>query len=154
VVSQRIDAGTEGSREALLEALQQGPVWMNYTGHGSLTRLCDEGLLKLEDGESWGNPALVVAWTCLAAHYVHPTQDSMAEVWLRVPRGGAVAFLGAVGETTSREQAPFLRAFYRDLVEQERLGDAWLAALRAGWSADVRWGYVLLGDPALRFSLE
>jgi hypothetical protein len=153
-LAQRLDAGEEGSRGALVEALQQGPVWMNYTGHGSLTLLCDEGLLRLEDGESWREPALVVAWTCLAAHYVHPTQDSMAEVWLRTRRGGAVAFLGPVGETTSREQEPFLQSFYGALGERERLGDAWLAALQEGRSDDVRWGYVLLGDPALLLNLE
>jgi hypothetical protein len=151
---QRLDASEKGSRAELLGTLQQGPVWLNYTGHGSLTMLCDEGLLTLEDGENWGEPALVVAWTCLAAHYVHPTQDSMAEVWLRLPRGGAVAFLGPVGETTSAEQEPFLRAFYGALRDQERLGDAWLAALREGRSADVRWGYVLLGDPALHLNLK
>jgi hypothetical protein len=151
---QRLDAGDEGSRADLLEALKQGPVWLNYTGHGSLTILCDEGLLTLEDGESWRDPALVVAWTCLAAHYAHPTQDSMAEVWLRAPRGGAVAFLGPVGETTSREQEPFLEAFYSALGRQARLGDAWLTALRVGRSADVRWGYVLLGDPALCLNVE
>jgi hypothetical protein len=153
-MAQRLDAGDEGSRADLLEALRAGPVWLNYAGHGSLTILCDEGLLTLEDGANWWNPALVVAWTCLAAHYVHPTQDSMAEVWMRVPNGGAVAFLGPVGETTSRDQEPFLQAFYSALKERERLGDAWLAALQDGRSDDVRWSYVLLGDPALRLNLE
>jgi hypothetical protein len=152
--AQRLDAGQEGSRAELLEALQNGPAWLNYTGHGSLTILCDEALLRLEDGATWREPALVVAWTCLAAHYVHPIQDSMAEAWLRTPQGGAVAFLGPVGETTSREQEPFLRAFYDALRDHARLGDAWLAALQEGHSRDVRWGYVLLGDPALRLKLE
>ena len=167
---QRLDAGDDGSRAEALEALSGGPVWLNYAGHGSLTLLGDEGLLTVEDGETWREPALVVAWTCLAAHFIHPTQASMAEVWLRSPRGGAVAFLGPVGETTTGEQEPFVEAFYRALLEKERLGDAWLAALRLcpstgsghrsgqalqeNGSQDVAWGYVLLGDPALRLRLE
>jgi hypothetical protein len=151
---ERLRAEQEGSRSDLLTALDQGRVWLNYTGHGSLTLLCDEGLLSLEDGESWSAPALVTAWTCLAAHYVHPSQDSMAEAWLRADQGGAVAFLGPVGETTTSQQRPFADAFYRALEEQDRLGDAWLAALREGRSDDVRWGYVLLGDPALRLNLD
>jgi hypothetical protein len=151
---QRFDAGNGAGRQDLLQTLEHGPVWLNYTGHGSLTVLCDEGLLRLEDGGSWRDPALVVAWTCLAAHYVHPTQESIGEAWLRSPQGGAVAFLGPVGETTSVEQGPFLRAFYGALDEQSRLGDAWVAALRAGLSDDVRWGYTLLGDPALRLRQE
>jgi hypothetical protein len=155
VTPERLDAGDEGARQELLAALDQGPTWLSYTGHGSLALLCDEGLLKLEDGERWGAPALVTAWTCLAAYYAHPTQDSMAEAWLRAPRGGAVAFLGPVGETTSSAQIPFARAFYRALDEgEDRLGSAWLAALQEGSSEDVRWGYVLLGDPALRLGLD
>jgi hypothetical protein len=146
----RLDAGDEASRAELLLALNDGPAWLNYSGHGSLTLLCDEGVLTLEDGEAWHQPALVVAWTCLAAHFIHPTQDSMAEAWLRTPQGGAVAFLGPVGETTADEQAPFARAFYQSLAGGQRLGDAWLAALQQGGSREVMWGYVLLGDPALR----
>jgi hypothetical protein len=146
---QSLDAGDETSREAALAALRQGPIWLNYTGHGSLTILCDEGVLTLEDGKSWGEPALVVAWTCLAAHFIHPAQVSIGETWIRAPSSGAVAFLGPVGETTTGEQKPFIQAFYTALKEKERLGDGWLAALQVGGSQDVVWGYTLLGDPAL-----
>jgi hypothetical protein len=151
---QRLNAEDEGSRTEALDVLRHGPTWLNYIGHGSLTLLCDEGILTLEDGETWREPALVVAWTCLSAHFIHPVQVSMAEVWLSTPQGGAVAFLGPVGETTSGEQAPFARAFYQALAEGERLGDAWLAALQEGDSQDVTWGYVLLGDPALHLVHE
>ena len=150
IPTQRVDAGEEGSREKALELLRDGPVWLNYNGHGSLTLLCDEGILTLEDGKSWRKPVLVVAWTCLAAHYIHPTQVSMAETWLREPKGGAVAFLGPVGETTTGEQTPFARVFYQALLEKQRMGDAWLAALQAGGSQDVARGFVILGDPALQ----
>jgi hypothetical protein len=147
---QSVDAGDERSREDALAVLKQGPTWLNYTGHGSLTILCDEGVLTIEDGKSWGEPALVVAWTCLAAHFVHPAQDSIGEAWIRAPRSGAVAFLGPAGETTTDEQKPFIQAFYAALKEEQRLGEAWLAALKAGGSQDVALGYILLGDPALR----
>jgi len=150
VSAQSVDAGDETSRKDTLAALKKGPTWLNYTGHGSLTILCDEGVLTIEDGESWGEPALVVAWTCLAAHFVHPAQDSIGEAWIRAPRSGAVAFLGPVGETTTGEQRPFMQVFYAALKEDNRLGDAWAAALESGGSQDVAWGYVLLGDPALR----
>jgi hypothetical protein len=150
ISTQKLDAGEETSREDALAVLKQGPTWLNYSGHGSLTILCDEGILTLEDGETWGEPALVVAWTCLAAHFIHPAQVSIGEAWLRAPRSGAVAFLGPVGETTTGEQKPFIQAFYTALNESERLGDGWLAALQAGGSQDVAVGYTLLGDPALR----
>ncbi|MBN1813532.1 MAG: hypothetical protein JXA14_16965 [Anaerolineae bacterium] len=154
VSAQSVDVGDETSREDTLAVLKQGPTWLNYAGHGSLTILCDEGVLTIEDGESWGAPALVIAWTCLAAHFIHPAQDSIGETWVRAPRSGAVAFLGPVGETTTGEQRPFIQAFYAALKEDDRLGDAWVAALQAGGSQDVAWGYALLGDPALRILHE
>jgi hypothetical protein len=147
---QSVDAGDETSREDALAALKQGPTWLNYTGHGSLTILCDEGVLTIDDGKSWGEPALVTAWTCLAAYFVHPAQDSIGEAWVRAPHSGAVAFLGPASETTTSEQRPFIQAFYTALKEDDRLGDAWIAALQAGGSQDVALGYILLGDPALR----
>jgi hypothetical protein len=149
VPAQSADAGDKTSRADTLAALKQGHIWLNYTGHGSLTILCDEGILTIEDGESWGEPALVTAWTCLAAHFVHPAQDSIGETWVRAPRSGAVAFLGPTGETTTSEQRPFVQAFYAALQAGDRLGDAWVAALQAGGSQDVARAYVLLGDPAL-----
>jgi len=44
--------------------------------------------------------------------------------------------------------------FYQALSETDTIGKAWLRALQQGSSEDVRWGYVLLGDPALRLVPE
>ncbi len=145
-----LDAGAPDARSAALAALDS-PTWLIYNGHGSLRQLGDEGVLTLEDGATWQAPALVNMWTCLSAHFTHPQQPSLAEAWLAAPDAGAVAFLGPVGETLTAEQRPFAQSFYRALDEHPRLGDAWLAALRqtAGGAPDVRWGFVLLGDPAL-----
>ncbi len=93
---------------------------------------------------------MVIAWTCLAGHFAHPTQASLAEAWMQTPGGGAVAFLGPVGETTIFEQRPAAQVFYRALARQPRLGDAWLQVLQdKNNAADVRWGFLILGDPAL-----
>jgi len=148
--ARRIDSGEERSREQLLEALNQGPTWFNYTGHGSLTRLCDEEILTINDGQNWKQPSVVIAWTCLAGHFAHPTQASIAEAWLLTPNGSAVAFLGPVGETTTFEQRPTAQAFYEALPQHRRIGDAWLKAIQTETGApDVRWGFLVLGDPAL-----
>ncbi|MGC9357089.1 MAG: C25 family cysteine peptidase [Anaerolineae bacterium] len=153
--AERIDTGDEDGREALLGALDAAPCLLNYNGHGSLVQLGDEAVIKWDEGATWSQPTVVVAWTCLAAHFTHSRQISMAEAWLRVPEGGAVAFLGPVGETTTFEQRPFIEAFYEALPSKPRLGDAWLQALQLdGGSADVRWGFVILGDPALQVTVE
>ena len=145
---QWVDVAQGNSRDEVIDALREAPVWLNFTGHGSPAQLCDEGILTADDGATW-QPAVIVAWTCLAGHFLHPTHDSLAETWLRSPRGGAVAFLGPVGETTPGEQRPFIQAFYRALHDQSRLGDAWCVALQIDGSPDVALGYTILGDPAL-----
>jgi hypothetical protein len=146
----RLDAGDRESRAEALRALREGPTWVNYAGHGSLTLLCNEGTLVLEDGETWRDPAVMVAWTCLAGHFIHPEQESIGEAWMRLPQGGVAAFLGPVGETTTGEQLPFAMTFYATLREEGQIGNAWLAAIQKEGSQDVMWGYSILGDPALR----
>ncbi|MGC9398741.1 MAG: C25 family cysteine peptidase [Anaerolineae bacterium] len=145
----RLDAGDPTCRDTLLSTLSDGPRVLTYVGHGSLRQLGDEGVLLIEDGAMWDDPSVVVAWTCLAAHFTHTRQPSMAEVWLAQPQGGVAAFLGPVGETTTFEQKPYAAAFYAALQETPRLGDAWLTALQTPGSRDVRWGFTILGDPAL-----
>ncbi len=147
--SPRLDAGDPTCRDTLLTTLGDGPRVLTYSGHGSLRQLGDEGVLLIEDGAAWKDPSVVVAWTCLAAHFTHTRQRSMAEVWLAQPQGGVAAFLGPVGETTTSEQRPYAAAFYAALQETPRLGDAWLTALQISGSRDVRWGFTILGDPAL-----
>jgi hypothetical protein len=145
----RLDAGDPTCRDTLLTTLGEGPRVLTYSGHGSLRQLGNEGVLLIEDGTAWKDPSVVVAWTCLAAHFTHTRQRSMAEIWLAQPQGGVAAFLGPVGETTTSEQQPYAEAFYAALPETPRLGDAWLTALQTPGSRDVRWGFAILGDPAL-----
>jgi len=140
-------------RSKILVLLKGDHTWLNYFGHASLVQFGEEGLLVREDGSEWAEPVLVTVWGCLAANFVHPAQDSIAEAWLR-SRGGAVAFLGPVGETTLSEQRPFAMAFYRALGSEKRIGDAWLQALKTAKLSDVSLGYTLLGDPALIVSGE
>ncbi|MCS7287077.1 MAG: C25 family cysteine peptidase [Anaerolineae bacterium] len=136
-------------RSEVLEILNRKKrVMLGYFGHASLTGFGDEGILKAEDAQDVIEPILVTAWGCLAAHFVHPSQESMAEAWLR-SRRGAVVFLGPSGATALVEQRPLALAFYQALSQEKRLGDAWLRALKAQKGSPIIWGYALLGDPAL-----
>lgn len=136
-------------RSEILESLNSGrKTMLGYFGHASLTGFGDEGILKSDDAQDIAGPVLITAWGCLAAHFVHPSQESIAEAWLR-SSGGTVAFLGPTGATTLNEQRPLALALYQALSQEKRLGDAWLRALKAQKGFPIIWGYVLLGDPAL-----
>jgi len=146
----RLDAAQNNARADALAGLEAGSVWLNYVGHGSLILWGDEKLLQRED--RWSHPAVVTVWACLSAYFVHPQQDSLAEVWLAAERGGAVAFVGPTGETYLMQQRPIALAFYEAVRDGQPLGEALLVGWRAGGDApqDAVRSFLLLGDPALQ----
>jgi hypothetical protein len=150
IASQRLDAGEQDARPRLLEELQEPGTWLNYVGHGSLALWGDERLLQRDD--QWSEPAALTVWACLSGYFVHPKEDSMAEVWLRSAQGGAVVFVGPTGETYLHQQQPLAQTFYQEIQAGQRVGDALLAAWQnAGDGAqDAVRSYLLLGDPALK----
>lgn len=150
--AERLDAAQADARARILDRVEREPTWLNYVGHGSLTLWGDEKLLQRED--EWAEPATVTIWACLSAYFVHPSQDSMAEVWLRADQGGAVAFLGPTGETYLVQQHPLAETFYQAVQSGQSLGDALLAAWQQAGEAqqDAVRSFLLLGDPALRLT--
>lgn len=148
--TQQLDAAQADARSLVLEHLEEESTWLNYVGHGSLALWGDEKLLQRED--EWEKAAVVTVWACLSAYFVHPEQDSLAEVWLRSAQGGAVAFVGPTGETYLHHQEPFAGTFYQEIQAGRSIGEALLAAWKAAGddALDVVRSYLLLGDPALR----
>jgi hypothetical protein len=148
--TRRLEVAQEGARSEVLEQLGREGTWLNYVGHGSLALWADEKVLRRDD--EWREPAVVTAWACLSGYYVHPQEDSLAEVWLRSPQGGAVAFVGPTGETYLVHQQPLARVFYEEILAGKTLGEALLAAWQNSGdrALDVVRSYLLLGDPALR----
>jgi hypothetical protein len=148
--TQQLDMAQENARSAVLQQLGKEGTWLNYVGHGSLALWGDEKVLRRED--EWRESAVVTAWACLSGYFVHPEEDSLAEVWLRSPRGGAVAFLGPTGETYLFQQEPLARTFYQEIQAGRTLGEALLAAWQnsGDGALDAVRSYLLLGDPALR----
>jgi hypothetical protein len=153
VESQRLDAAQDDARPRVLEALEEEGAWLNYVGHGSLALWGDEKVLQRED--EWSQPAIVTVWACLSGYFVHPEQDSLAEVWLRSTQGGAAAFVGPTGETYLNQQQPLARVFYQEVQKGKPIGDALLSAWQAATDAeaDAARSYLLLGDPALRIDV-
>lgn len=149
VEAKGFNANFAQDRSEVLKSLNtKGKTAVVYFGHASLTRLGDEGILRIEDAQGVAEPALITVWGCLAAHFVHPHQESLAEAWLRSPNK-AVAFLGPAGATTLAEQKPLALAFYHALGQEQRIGDAWLKALKELKGSQVILSYILLGDPAM-----
>lgn len=162
----RQEGGSAGSRypqavEANNNALYNGTLLWNYSGHGGPARLAEEVLLDQQIVNNLSNPnklPLFVTATCDFAPYDNPTVNSLGENLLVRPKTGAIALT-----TTSRVVFAFSNrvlneAFLRAALQKDAsgkyrsLGEALRTAKNAGYqSGDVvnDRKFSLLGDPAL-----
>jgi hypothetical protein len=142
-------------RGQIVDALNQGPMIVNYYGHGSVRVWTGSGLLNSDLAANLTNNnrlSLFVMMTCLNGYASDANIDSLGEATLKAPNGGAVAVWASSGFTTPQPQFEMNREFYRLLfgAEPMRLGDAVRRSKAATSDMDVRRTWVLLGDPAMR----
>lgn len=148
-------AGPIEARSQLLEALSSGQLLVNYFGHGSVEVWAREEILTSEDVLSLENgPRLpvVAAMNCLNGFFHDLYTESLAEVLLKAPGGGAAAVWASSGLTAPHDQAALNEAFLRHLLGEEglSLGEAAQKAKVEVGDRDVRRTWILFGDPAMR----
>jgi hypothetical protein len=147
------------AKQALKDAVNGGVLLLSYIGHGGLDRFAAEKLLTTADVANLINGSMLpvaTAMTCYVGGYGYPGYDSLGEVLVTRPEGGAAALWGPSGLSANSEAVDLARGFYDSVfVGGERvLGDAVLNAFRryreegsALFEIDI---YNILGDPALR----
>lgn len=143
------------TRAQIVDALNQGPMIVNYYGHGSVGVWTGAGLLDSELTTNLTNTnrlSLYVMMTCLNGYGHDVYTDSLAESALKAPNGGAVAVWASSGFTETQSQFVLDQAFYRQLFSGQplRLGEAIRNAKAETSNSDVRRTWVLFGDPATR----
>jgi hypothetical protein len=142
-------------RGQIVDALNQGPMIVNYFGHGSVSVWTGAGLLNSDSAGSLTNAnhlSVYVMMTCLNGYATDANIDSLGEALLKAQNGGAVAVWASSGFTTPQPQFEMNTEFYRLLFggQPMRLGDAARNAKAATSDIDVRRTWILLGDPAMR----
>jgi hypothetical protein len=142
-------------RGQIVDALNQGPMIVNYFGHGSVSVWTGAGLLNSDSAGSLTNAnhlSVYVMMTCLNGYATDANIDSLGEALLKAQNGGAVAVWASSGFTTPQPQFEMNTEFYRLLFSGQpmRLGDAARNAKAATSDIDVRRTWILLGDPAMR----
>ncbi len=154
-------SGLAAARSAVLQGLNDGALLLNYTGHGAVDRLAQEGLLTKTDiaalpSRGPGLP-LVTALTCVASNYAIPGWDSVGEALVKRDKAGAIAVWSAAGLESNSASVQLGKAMMEQLFSksgQVLLGDVTRAAasksVSQGLPASVLLTYNLLGDPALR----
>jgi hypothetical protein len=142
-------------RGQVVNALNQGPMIVNYYGHGSVGVWTGEALLDVDSVTALTNTnrlSLYLMMTCLNGYSHDVYVDSLGESALKAPNGGAVAVWASSGFTDSQPQVEMDLELYRQLfgLQPLRLGQAIRNAKGAISDPDVRRTWILLGDPAMR----
>jgi hypothetical protein len=159
VSKQSIDRATIGNddlmRGQLLDALNQGPMIVNFYGHGSVGVWTAAGVLDSDLADTLTNnnrSSIYLMMTCLNGYAHDAYVDSLSESLLKAPNGGAVAVWASSGFTTPEPQFAMDSQFYRLLfgAQPMRLGEAARQAKLATSDLDVRRTWNLLGDPTMR----
>jgi uncharacterized membrane protein YgcG len=164
----RIDRTLLGSdaatKTAILDAFNEGPLVINYLGHGAENLWAGSGVFENTDASALSNSKLpfVMALNCRNAYFYDPdpdpSLDGLGEKLIFNPSGGAVAFVGSTAFTNPNAQIAIAKAFYNILTQQTRqavhtvrFGDILLAAkISVGSNTaaiDAIKSYTLLGDP-------
>ncbi len=152
----RGDFGTDGeARNALIGSINQGPLLVNYFGHGSV-ELWNGGILSSGDAEAltngWRLP-FFINMTCFNGMFHDVYTESLSEALLKAEGGGAVAVWASSGLTEPEAQAMMNRELIKVLFNGESitLGEAIKRAKAATTDPDVRRTWILFGDPTTQF---
>jgi len=150
-----INRGQPDSRNLLLAAFNQGPYFVNYSGHGAAGSW-DGNWININDGANFTNSpnyTLYFMLTCLNGYFLRTDFDSLGESLLKSPNGGGAAVWASTGKTTPDVQEILATRFYNQLNvgTMTRLGDLIRDAKQnLNGGRDVRLSWVLLGDPTMK----
>jgi hypothetical protein len=146
--------GTDETRGRLAAAFGSGHSLLIFAGHGSPTTwgrvvlLSGAGIAALSPSR---HPPVVIALTCLSGLFHDVYNESLGELLLEQPAGGAVAVLALSSLTQPEEQFALARALVAELGSgrSQTLGELLAAAKRLASDTNVRRSMILLGDPML-----
>ena len=141
-------------KSELLRNLNQGPLLVNYIGHGTL-EFWRGDIFGSDDAESLTNGLrlpFVVGMTCLNGFFHDVYYETLAESLLKAEKGGAVGVWTSSGLTEPDKQAVMNKEMIRLLFNGQGLtiGEAAMRAKAATSDQDIRRTWILFGDPSTR----
>jgi autotransporter-associated beta strand protein len=146
-------ADDSATHAGLLDALNSGPVAVDYQGHG-VEDLWNGRVLSTTDSAALsgsGRTSLFVAATCLNAYFIDIGRESLGAALLRTPGGGAWGLWASSALTLPADHPLLSKTLLSAILDQGKtLGEATLEAKGAVTDPDVRTTFHLLGDPSAR----
>ncbi len=151
-----INRALPDAQTQLMAQINNGRFLVNYSGHGNVGVWAANSFFSSSNAgqltNNAGNLSIFTMLTCLNGYFIQPT-DSLSEVLLKNPAGGAVATWSSTGLTTPDIQEVMATRFYNQIGAGNitRLGDLIIdAKTTIDFGRDVRLSWVLLGDPTLK----
>ena len=154
---------------AIIEAINQGKLLVNYVGHGSVQLWGLEMLFSVNHIDSLTNTGklpFMIPMTCLEGSFDYPSpvgsdSSSLSERLVREPEKGAIASFAPTGFGVAQGHDFLNKGLYLVIFtdNETRVGPATtqaklhLYANSGGAHLDLLDTYALLGDPLLRLSL-
>ena len=150
------------ARQAIVAAINEGRLLVNYEGHGNTSTWAGEYLLRTTDIPSMNNATMlpvVLSMTCKDGYFIEPyvsAGHSLAESLVRADGRGAVAAWAPTGMGVSTGHDLLDRGFFDAVFEGgvTTVGEAALAGKQrlfdGHFALDLLDTYHLFGDPALR----
>jgi hypothetical protein len=151
-----------GARSDLIEAWNDGAFLMNYTGHGNEIVLAHESVFLYDDVSLLHNIdalSLFFAASCRLNRFDQLTVDSMGELLVKSPTGGAICSIGSARDSAAGQNSALNRRFLAAVFGGQRetttpvldVGSAFQAAFTTipfdAWRNNRL--FVLMGDPAV-----
>ncbi|CAN5553751.1 hypothetical protein BH10ACI2_BH10ACI2_08560 [soil metagenome] len=150
-----VSKGQSEANTTLINEMNNGRYLVNYSGHGATGIWSSSTFFSVNHVVQLSNtsrPSIYTMLTCLNGFFTRPNADSLAEVLMRWPNGGAVAAWSSTGETTPDYQNTMATRFFDQLNKGniKRLGDLIRDAKTTVAGTDVAFSWSLLGDPMLK----
>lgn len=145
-------AATPNARGSILTAMNDGSLYVDYVGHGSLG-LWNHNVLNDVDAAGLQNGnrlPFIAAMTCLNGYFHDLYGPSLAEALLTAPNGGAVAVWTSSSLTEPGPQMVMNQELLRHLFGPITIGQAILKAKQAVHDDSVRRSWILFGDPSMK----
>lgn len=148
------------AENALLDAVDQGVLIMNFTGHGAETGWMQERILTIESIANWKNPnrlPLVVTATCEFGRNDDPLIVSGAEELMFRENAGAIGLVTTARPVFSSSNYTLNLALYGSILERpngefQRLGDIIKFTKNNALNGANNRNFILLGDPSMRLN--
>ncbi|GGM74746.1 peptidase C25 [Dyadobacter beijingensis] len=144
--------------KAIRDAIDQGTLILNYTGHGGVSGWAEEQVLTLADmlsARGMNNLPLLITATCDFGRYDDPGIVSGAELMVLSPKGAAMGAISTTRPVYSSTNFALNKAFYEALLNAkpgQRLGDFFLQTKNNALAGSLNRNFTLLADPSMTLS--